>query len=100
MSCLTSDGLSVLGNLVCSGPIYPAKQVLVEVGHSPSTMRTVGGPYTMACTDMPQTFLLPPNLENAAVGKISSVACVLPTANLDFAVICAKAVFSLDVHCV
>ena len=59
----------------CSGPIYPAKQVLVEVGHSPSTMRTVGGPYTMACTDTPQMFLLPPSLENAAVGKNPVLAC-------------------------
>eukprot|EP00892_Ulva_mutabilis_P003857 jgi/Ulvmu1/1843/UM119_0062.1 len=55
------------------GPIYPAKQLLVEVGHSPSTMRAVGGPYTMACTDTPQTFLLPPNLDNAAVGSFLAI---------------------------
>jgi hypothetical protein len=54
----------------CRGPIYPAKQILIDVGHSPSTMRTVGGPYTMACTDAEQTFMIPPSHQSAAIGRL------------------------------
>ena len=61
---------------VCRFPVYPAKAVAVEVGHSLSTMRPLGPPQEMATCSELQRFPLPPGPSSCAIGMLGSL--VLP----------------------
>ena len=56
----------------CRQPVFPAKHVLIEVGHSLGTMRPVGSPQPMAAHDGLQRFSVSTDRHGSVAGAQSA----------------------------